>query len=55
MTPPLNPDEVVLAIRAAPDDDAALEVERRFTVDTAEEDPGEVDDDADHGPDGQGG
>ena len=43
MTEPLQPDDVVAAIRAAPDDTAALEVERRFVTDTAEEDPGEVD------------
>lgn len=42
MTEQLNPDDVVAAIAAAPDDTSAIEVERRYVVDTGEEDAGEV-------------
>ena len=54
MTEQLDPDEVVAAIRAAPDDTAKVDVEREFVADTAEEDPGEVDD-GNGRPDGEGG
>jgi hypothetical protein len=50
----LDPEDVVAALRAAADEEAAIEIERRYTADTAEEDPGEVEDDADHGGDGEG-
>lgn len=54
MTERLTPDDTVAAIQAAPDDATAIEIERRFVTDTAEEDPGEVDD-GNSNPDGQGG
>jgi hypothetical protein len=49
-----SPDDVVAAIHAAETEEDKLEVERRYTQDTAEEDPGEVDD-ADDASDGEGG
>lgn len=42
MTEAPGPDEVVEALRAAENEEAALEIERRYVTDTAEEDPGEV-------------
>ena len=44
MTEHLDPDEVVAAIRDAPDDAATIDIEREAVEDTAEEDPGEVED-----------
>lgn len=44
MTEPLTPDDVAAAIAAATTDEEAIAIERRYTADTAEEDPGEVDD-----------
>jgi hypothetical protein len=41
----LRPVEVVAAIADADDDEAALEIERRYVTDTAEEDPGQVEED----------
>jgi hypothetical protein len=48
-----DPDEVVAAIRAASSDPERIEIERAAVTDTAEEEPGEVEDDHDGGH-GQG-
>jgi hypothetical protein len=44
MSERLSPEEVVLAIQAAETEEDALEIERRYVQDTAEEDPGKEDD-----------
>jgi hypothetical protein len=46
MTEQLGPEEVVAAIGAAESEEDALAIERRYVVDTAEEDPGQVEEEA---------
>ena len=53
MTERLDPEEVVAALRAAETDEDRIEIERRYVTDTAEEDPGEVEDDGHRGPNGE--
>jgi hypothetical protein len=48
---PRNPDEIVRAIWDAEDDTAVIDIEREVVEDTAEEDPGEVEDDGYSGSD----
>jgi hypothetical protein len=49
-----DPGDVVDQIRDALTDDDTIEIERRYVEDTAEEDPGEVEDGDDRGH-GEGG
>lgn len=42
MTEQLTPEEVTAAIQAALTDEDAIAIERRYTEDTGEEDPGQI-------------